>query len=232
ELDESHTFLKEFFRNKMWDDKEKKHKRVVIDDEEVDEVLIDEEEIEMQEEYESNFRYAKNMGDRVMGHSRRVEGSVRKNENARKDQRKSKEDKMKIAEMEREEHLKHLKNLKKQEIKGDLKTSFKYAKLKPNRYGLSTAEILMMEEKELNQYVPLKKLAPYIEREWKVDKNKRYQQKLKNKELGEGGKLDGHKSDKKKRFRDGSDQSTSATGNEHRKVQMEESNSDDGNLSS
>ncbi|GAV91532.1 Kri1 domain-containing protein/Kri1_C domain-containing protein, partial [Cephalotus follicularis] len=384
ELDDSQTFLKEFFRNKMWVDKEKKDKRVVIDDEEVDEVLRDEEEIEMQEEYESNFRYEENVGDRVMGNSWRVEGSVRKKENARKDQRKSKENRMKIAEMEREEHLKHLKNLKKQEIKekmkkvmeiarfkeektfplktkdleddfdpeaydrlmkvtyndqyynkddvdptfgedreedwvevkkpnfekedellglpkgwdvlestdgflaarerslklklkngggeeeeeeetkeskrkrkrkmslvkraqeemmeeyykldyedtiGNLKTRFKYAKLKPNRYGLSTAEILMMEENELNQYVPLKKLAPYIEKEWKVNKNKRYQQKLKNKELDGGGKLDGHKSDKKKRFRDGSDLSTSATANEHRKEQMEESNGDDGNLS-
>ncbi|GAV56762.1 hypothetical protein CFOL_v3_00304 [Cephalotus follicularis] len=94
ELDDSQTFLKEFFRNKMWVDKEKKDNRVVIDDEEVDEVLRDEEEIEMQEEYESNFRYEENVGDRVMGHSRRVEGSVRKKENARKDQRKSKENRM------------------------------------------------------------------------------------------------------------------------------------------
>ncbi|KAK1592340.1 hypothetical protein Q3G72_023311 [Acer saccharum] len=42
----------------------------------------------------------KEVDDRVMGHSRKVEGSVRKKENARKEQRKSKEERMKIAKLE------------------------------------------------------------------------------------------------------------------------------------
>ncbi|GAV79682.1 Kri1_C domain-containing protein [Cephalotus follicularis] len=139
--------------------------------------------------------------------------------------------KMSLVKRAQEEMMEEYYKLDYEDTIWDLKTRFKYAKLKPNRYGLSTAEILMMDEKGLNQYVSLKKHAPYIEKEGKFDKNKRYQQKLKNKELGEGGKLDGHKSDKNKRFRDGSDLSTSVTGNEHRKVQMKESNGDDRNLS-
>ncbi|KAH9607706.1 hypothetical protein KSS87_010969, partial [Heliosperma pusillum] len=51
---------------------------------------------------------------------------------------------------------------------GDLKTRFKYRKVKPDRYKLSAAEILWLDEQELNQYVSLKKLATYRENEWKV----------------------------------------------------------------
>ncbi|KAG7035554.1 Protein KRI1-like protein, partial [Cucurbita argyrosperma subsp. argyrosperma] len=52
---------------------------------------------------------------------------------------------------------------------GDLKARFKYAKIRPNRYGLSTAEIMALDDKELNQFVSMKKLAPYTR------KNGRYQ---------------------------------------------------------
>ncbi|XP_030461624.2 uncharacterized protein LOC115681724 [Syzygium oleosum] len=395
-LGENEMFLKEFFLNKMWVDKDNKSKGHV-NEEELEELLKDEEEIEKQEDYETNFRYEENAGDRVLGHSRTIEGSVRKIEKARKKQRESKEERMKVAEMERKEELKHLKNLKKEEMKqklekfkqiagldededcplngvdldddfdpeeydwmmkqvfnekyynaddvdpdfgsdgdeeggeiekpdfkkedellglqvgwdeaeskdgflaarerslrhklndggkddsgdddyddekeeeeeeeeeeekeaeesdhipkaqneetissedgkgkrkrklsllkraeeammeeyykldyedtiGDLKTRFKYAKTKPNRYGLSTPEILMMDEKELNQYVSLKKLAPYREKEWRVHNNQRHQLKLKTKELLEEGK---RRSDKKKRRKDHSNASTAEKG--------------------
>lgn len=382
-LGESEMFLKEFFLKKMWVDKDNKNKGRV-NEEELEELLRDEEEIEKQEDYETNFRYEENAGDRVLGHSRTMEGSVRKKEKARKKQRDSKEERMKAAEMERKEELKHLKNLKKEEIKqklekfkqiagigddedcplngidldddfdpkeydrmmkqvfdekyynaedvdpdfgsdgdeggeiekpdfkkedellglpigwdeseskdgflaarerslkhklddrgkddnsdgggneeeeeeepdynsdalneetispedgkrkrkrklsllkrakqammeeyykldyedtiGDLKTRFKYAKIKPNRYGLSTPEILTMDDKELNQYVSLKKLAPYQEKEWRVHNNQRHQLKLKTKELLEQGK---RKSDKKKRRKDYSNASTAEKG--------------------
>ncbi|XP_010256656.1 PREDICTED: protein KRI1 homolog [Nelumbo nucifera] len=64
---------------------------------------------------------------------------------------------------------------------GDLKTRFKYTSVLPQRYGLGASEILMMDDKELNQYVSLKKIAPYREKEWKVPKMKRYNLKMKNK---------------------------------------------------
>ncbi|KAJ8753060.1 hypothetical protein K2173_011828 [Erythroxylum novogranatense] len=347
ELDENGMFLKDFFLNKMWVDKRNKDDKGF---DEVDELLKDEEEIEKQEEYEMNFfRHQEDAGDRIMGHSRKIEGSVRKKDNARKEQRKSKEERTKFAEMERKEELKHLKNLKKKEMQermkrimlaagakgsddcpldlgnleeefdpqkydkmmekafndeyydaedidphydhdsdddegeiekpdfdkedellglakgwdeldfnggflaarerslkrkaengevendqyefheeerdgsmrkrkrkmslvkkvkeemmeeyykldyegtiGDLKTRFKYAKVKRKRYGLKAHEILMLDDKDLNQYVSVKKLAPYREKEWKVPNNKRQQIK----ELVRG-KLKNEKSVKK-----------------------------------
>ncbi|KAJ0078538.1 hypothetical protein Patl1_24029 [Pistacia atlantica] len=373
ELDENKMFLKEFFRNKMWIDKERKDKELDVDDE-VEDLLREEEELERQEQYETNFRHEEGVDDRVMGYSRKIEGSVRKKDNARKGQRKSKEERMKIAEMERKEELKHLKNLKKKEMKermekvmaiagfkeeedlslnlkdldddfdpeeydrmmkavfddkyygaedvnpefgkeeeedqgeiekpdfdkedellglpkgwdviesddddegeregreeeeevpeeskrkrkrkmslvqrareemleefykldyedtiGDIKTRFKYAKVKPNRYGLKTEEILILDDKELNQYVSVKKIAPYREKEWKVPDSKRYQQKLKNKELLQGHKLGDRKNGKRKRSKDDGEKSTSEIGAKgDGKAQFEEPNVDTDNLS-
>lgn len=363
-LDENKMFLRDYFLKKMWIDKDKNKKRHA-DEDELDELLKDEEEVEKQEDYETNFRHEELEDDRVMGYSRKVEGAVRQKENARVRQRQRKEERMKIAEMERKEELKHLKNLKKEEMKeklkmfkqiagfadddncllgkdnlddefdpqeydrmmkkvfdekyyeaedmdpkfgsdgdeggdiekpdfekedellglpkgwdfsgsgdgflaarerilkmkaeiggddsdgtgaddenvagddgetlaseegkrkrkrkpsliqrakealmeeyykldyedtiGDVKTRFKYAKTKPNRYGLSTAEILVTDDKELNQYVSLKKIAPYREKEWKVPNSQRYQFKMKKEELLEAGSSRNHKYDKRKR---------------------------------
>ncbi|KAE9594840.1 hypothetical protein Lal_00013266 [Lupinus albus] len=335
ELNENSKFLKNYFMNKMWLDKNADS--LNVGEEDLQEISEDEMEIERQEEYE--YRFQENPGDRVLGHARKVEGSVRKKTNTRKEQRKSKEERMAAAQKEREEELKHLKNLKKQEIQekvkkimktagidnddliplsaaeienefdpeeydrmmkkafddkyynaqdadpgfcsddddmekpdfekedellglpkgwdeggsgdgflaarekvlkekientsdhdlqdaededeekipeegsrkrkrktallekarqammdeyykldyedtiGDLKTRFKYAKTKPSRFGMSAPEILLMDDKELNQYVSLKKLAPYREEEWKLSKLKRYQLKMRTKEL-------------------------------------------------
>lgn len=331
-LDDDTMFLKDYFRNRMWADdvKSKRSGDVDID------VSEDEDEIEKQEDYERgyNFRFEENAGDRVLGHSRRVEGSVRKKDNARKSQRERKEERMAQAEFERREELKRLKNIKKKEINeklekirevagigkdkeifdkddleeefdpeahdrkmkeafgedyyeeedvdpefgsdgdkdgedlekpdfdkedellglekgwdkmdkpgevfrsarerilkdrvadgdedlvgedgddepregkrkrkrkqsdvekavmeelldeyykldyedtiGDLKTRFKYKPVKAKKYGLTAEEVLMMDDKELNQYVSLKKLAPYREKEWEVPRIKTIQLK-------------------------------------------------------
>jgi protein KRI1 len=53
-------------------------------------------------------------------------------------------------------------------IAGGLKTRFKYRKVQAQDWGLSTADILLATDKELNAYVSLKKLAPYREKEWEV----------------------------------------------------------------
>ncbi|KAK1278948.1 hypothetical protein QJS04_geneDACA003531 [Acorus gramineus] len=353
-LNENERFLKSFLVNKMWVDKEKGRRPA---EEEVLEVSEDEEELEKQEKYEAkyNFRYEEGVGDRILGHARFMEGSVRKKENARKTQRKSKEDRLAQAEVERREELKRLKNVKKKEILeklekiraiagigqgvecaldeedleeefdpdeydrrmretfgdgyyeandvnpdfksdeegdvekpdfdkedellglpkgwdvlssgdgflkvrekvlkrkqseavkedgeaqeeeeeeeedvegkkkrkislhdkvdlekeleeyykldyedtiGDLKTRFKYKSVPSNRYGLSGQEILMMEDKDLNQYVSLKKLVPYREDEWKIPRAKRYQQKKMKHVILQGGKLPDKKEKKKKK---------------------------------
>ncbi|KAM1354243.1 hypothetical protein ACFX2H_033617 [Malus domestica] len=324
ESDENAMFLKKFFKDQLW----KEDKDPELKEEDLEMVSEDEMEIERQEEYE--YRFQENAGDRIMGHSRQVEGSVRKKVKARKEQRKSKEERMEIARLEREEELRHLKNLKKKEndekVKkimeiaglkegeestfdpkelekeydpqeydrmmkkafgeeyyqaedadlerysdmeeddeiekpdfdkedellglpkgwetvgssdgflaarekrakkemmdeyykldyedtiGDLKTRFKYAKIKPNRYGLTTAEILAMDEKELNQYVSLKKLAPYTEKEWKVPNNKRMEIKQKAKEIFRHGNVGNKKNRKKLRISDAAKDSSLSKG--------------------
>lgn len=380
ELDEGSMFLRDFFKNKMWLGKDE---RDDVGEEEVDELLRDEEEVERQEKYEEsyNFRYEESVGDRVLGHSRKVEGSVRKQDNSRKEQRKNKEERMKIAEMERKEELKHLKNLKKKEMKekmkkvmevagfkddnefpldledefdpdehdkmmkkafdvqyyeaedvepgfgsdddndndemekpdfdkedellglpkdwdmidssdgflaarerslklkqqkgndccekeegsgeerseeskrkrkrkmslvqkvkeemmeeyykldyegtiGDLKTRFKYAKVDPNKFGLKTEEILEMDDKELNQYVSIKKLAPYMDKEWKVPSTKKHQQKMMIKERLQ------EKFDKKNKTKHKKDKLSSVLGSKQDETEkLDESNVDTGNLS-
>ncbi|KAL6841232.1 hypothetical protein ACP4OV_028750 [Aristida adscensionis] len=302
ELDENEKFLKDFFLKRPYleSGKEKSY---------MDDIqgLSEEEELEKQEQYEVayNFRHEEAAAsgavvpDRVLGHSRIVEGSVRKKESSRKQQRKSKEERIAQAKQEQAEELKHLKNLKKKEIAeklerirmiagidadaacklgaddldedfdpedydrkmkqmfdesyyeaddvdpefgsgeemdlekpdfdkedellglpkgwaldqseepststdgkaakgkislkdkvelekemeeyykldyedtiGDLKTRFKYKHVKANSFGLSTYEILASDDRDLNQYVSMKKLAPYRESEWKVTHHK------------------------------------------------------------
>ncbi|KAF8110491.1 hypothetical protein N665_0083s0053 [Sinapis alba] len=62
---------------------------------------------------------------------------------------------------------------------GDLKTRLKFAKVQFNSYMLEKEEILFIDDIELNQYVPLKKMAAYVEKDWEVNKYKVEEQKLK-----------------------------------------------------
>ncbi|PUZ65454.1 hypothetical protein GQ55_3G224100 [Panicum hallii var. hallii] len=326
ELDENEKFLKEFFLKRPYLESGKEKKSYLDDMQE----LSDVEELDEQEKYEYvyNFRHEEAeasgavVADRVMGHSRVVEGSVRKKESSRKKQRKSKEERIARAKQEQAEELKHLKNLKKKEIAeklerirmiagiegdaacklgaddleedfdpedydkkmqemfddsyyeaddvdpefgsgeemdlekpdfdkedellglpkgwasekdkeesittdgkatkgkislkekvelekemeeyykldyedtiGDLKTRFKYKKVNPNSFGLSTYDILASDDKDLNQYVSMKKLAPYRESEWKVTHHKKLSKDLILGGQKKEGKKD--KSDKK-----------------------------------
>nr|POE80728.1 protein kri1 like [Quercus suber] len=138
--DEGNKFLKEFFRNRMWLGKEGKSREVR--EEELEHISEDEREIERQEEYE--YRFQENVGDRVMGHSRKVEWSVRKKANARKDQRMSKKERMETERVEREEELKHLKNLKKEEMDEKVRMTMRTA-------GIREDEVLALSRKELEE---------------------------------------------------------------------------------
>uniref|UniRef100_A0A0D3G980 Kri1-like C-terminal domain-containing protein n=1 Tax=Oryza barthii TaxID=65489 RepID=A0A0D3G980_9ORYZ len=344
ELDENSKFLKKFFLERPYLEtgSEKKYSP-----DDIQEVSDEEEHLIEQEDYETryNFRHEEaaatgaDVMDRVMGHSRFVEGSVRKKESSRKQQRKNKEERIARAKQEQAEELKHLKNLKKKEIAeklerirmiagidsdaacklgaddleedfdpeeydrkmketfndnyyeaddvdpefgsgeeidlekldfdkedellglpkdwaldgqdgssaaaegasqkkkggkdiangegtnqkmkgkislkdkvelekemeeyykldyedtiGDLKTRFKYKQVKPNSFGLSTYEILASDDKDLNQYVSMKKIAPYREAEWKVTHHKKL---IKDSILG-GQDKEGKKVKKKK----------------------------------
>ncbi|KAJ2006026.1 Ribosome biogenesis protein Kri1 [Coemansia thaxteri] len=58
-----------------------------------------------------------------------------------------------------------------EDIVGDgLATRFKYSKVKPVDYGLTPAEILLADDQFLNDYVSVKKIAPYRP-DWKIDED-------------------------------------------------------------
>jgi protein KRI1 len=346
ELDENEKFLKEFFLKRPYLESGKKSYMDDIQE------LSDEEELKNQEKYEYvySFRHEEAeasgavVADRVMGHSRVVEGSVRKKESSRKQQRKSKEERRAQAKQEQAEELKHLKNLKKKEIAeklerirmiagiegdsacklgaddleedfdpedydkkmqemfddsyyeandvdpefgsgeemdlekpdfdkedellglpegwasekykeestvidgkatkgkislkdkvelekemeeyykldyedtiGDLKTRFKYKKVDPNNFGLSTYEILASDDKDLNQYVSMKKLAPYREGEWKVTHHKKL-----NKDLILGGQKKERKKNKSGKKSGSAEAGPSSSKPEKEKLQVEQ----------
>lgn len=114
DLDENDRFLKNYLMNRGWIERESKG----FDYGDVVGVSEDEEELEEQERFEAefNFRFEEGAGDQVLGHPRFAEGSVRKKPNARKLQRKNKQERLALVEFERKEELKHLKNVKKREI--------------------------------------------------------------------------------------------------------------------
>lgn len=53
-------------------------------------------------------------------------------------------------------------------IAGGLKTRFKYVQVPSEDFGLSTEDILLADDQDLNSYVGLRRLAPYRENPWVV----------------------------------------------------------------
>ena len=50
-----------------------------------------------------------------------------------------------------------------EDVIGDMPVRFKYRKVTPNTFGMSVEQILAAEDRELNQRVSIKKMAPYRE---------------------------------------------------------------------
>jgi protein KRI1 len=58
-------------------------------------------------------------------------------------------------------------------IAGGLKTRFKYNKVSPQDFGLTAEEILLLDDRDLNSFVGLRRIAPYRESEWVLPPKKR-----------------------------------------------------------
>lgn len=80
--------------------------------------------------------------------------------------KKSKEKSKKKADTQLEDgavqdKLEELYQLDYEGLIGDLPTRFKYQKVEPDYYGLLPTEILAAKDKDLNEFIGIKKLAPY-----------------------------------------------------------------------
>ncbi|KAL0360206.1 UNVERIFIED_CONTAM: protein KRI1 [Sesamum radiatum] len=155
------------------------------------------------------------------------DGDDEPKEGKRKRKRKPSEVEKAVREQLMEEYYK----LDYEDTIGDLKTRFKYKTVKAKRYGLTPEEVLMMDDKDLNQYVSLKKLAPYREKEWKVPRIKTIQLKQQTKNSHNGDTSDSINKDRK-RMR-GDDKATSEVVNavETEKSDPAQSDGDTSNLS-
>lgn len=68
-------------------------------------------------------------------------------------------------------------------VGGDLATRFRYRMVEPNDFGLTDEEILLADDKELNQWVSLKKMSQYRPKHFEEYDRKVYQRKGADMEL-------------------------------------------------
>ena len=97
------------------------------------------------------------------------ENENEENDNKEKDDN---DEETKAARAEAEKLMDELYQLDYEDMIGSMPVRFHYTQVKPQSYGLSTEEIMDADDKELRQYVSIKKMAPYREREGYVPKNK------------------------------------------------------------
>lgn len=119
-VDKNEAFLMDYILNRGWIEKDKKKNAFSLDNGELSD---DEEEIEKADRFESqyNFRFEEEGGTQLITHSRNIEDSMRRKNNARKQKRENVKQRKLEEKKRREEELKRLKNLKKQEIINKLK---------------------------------------------------------------------------------------------------------------
>ncbi|KAI0343514.1 Krr1-domain-containing protein [Trametopsis cervina] len=71
-----------------------------------------------------------------------------------------------------DEYMDELYGLEFNDIVGDMPTRFRYTKVQPQAFALDPVDILLATDAELNQYMGLKKLAPYRKEGSTWDKNR------------------------------------------------------------
>lgn len=135
QLDAGDRFLKRYMLNRGWVDKDGD---CSDDDDRSDrggmykqqpDVEEDEAYLEAAEQFEHtyNFRFEEPGGNTLTTHPRQIEGTVRKEDDRRKQKRKEKKERLQAEEDQRRAELRRLKNLKKAEIGDKLKEIQKVA---------------------------------------------------------------------------------------------------------
>lgn len=75
------------------------------------------------------------------------------------------------------EYLDEYYQLDYEDMVGDLPTRFKYSRVKPSTFGLTPVEILLADDKDLNEFVSLKKFATYRAPEEQMHDIQKYSKK-------------------------------------------------------
>lgn len=75
------------------------------------------------------------------------------------------------------EYLDEYYQLDYEDMVGDLPTRFKYSRVRPSTFGLTPVEILLADDKDLNEFVSLKKFATYRRPEEQVHDIEKYSKK-------------------------------------------------------
>ncbi|KAF0693472.1 Aste57867_15569 [Aphanomyces stellatus] len=75
-------------------------------------------------------------------------------------------------EAKKKKYLDELYSLDYEDLIGDLPCRFKYREVAKNAYGLTTHDILHADDQELKSVVSLKRLAPFADREYAVNRKK------------------------------------------------------------
>eukprot|EP00960_Hanusia_phi_P013926 408786-Hanusia_phi.AAC.1 len=119
DIDEDERFLRNYVLGNQWKEEREvdAHGGIQIDDSEDEEAVKEAEDFE--EKY--NFRFEQKGSEELVGHARDIEGSVRRQDDRRKEKRKRKQEREKTKLEQQKEELRRLKNLKKQEILDRLK---------------------------------------------------------------------------------------------------------------
>lgn len=73
---------------------------------------------------------------------------------------------------EKQKYLDELYGLDYEDLIGDIKCRFKYRQVQQNDFGLTVDEIMAADDKELKQLVSLKRMAPYADMEYSVDRKR------------------------------------------------------------
>jgi protein KRI1 len=121
EVTNDENFLIEYVLNRGWVEKDRKaipsYEEIIAEDED------DADAVDKMEEFEEkyNFRYEQPGGDQIVTYSRQIDGSMRREDGKRKEQRAAQKSRKEEEKERQREELKRLKNLKKQEIQEKLK---------------------------------------------------------------------------------------------------------------
>jgi len=118
-LKDEDEFLKDYMLNRKWTDVNAEEHHNNDDD---DRSESSEEDLERQEqfEHEYNFRFEEPGGTSIRSHARNIDGTVRREDTRRKDNRISVKERKKTERQKLMEEVKRLKNLKREEIRSKI----------------------------------------------------------------------------------------------------------------